>query len=85
MKQLKTTMYLFLKKLFSHDGEVSSKRVVGFGAFLLIVEAVQFELFMTRTMAEHIFYGLILLVGTCFGLNTLIDIKKKNSDSDLPE
>ncbi len=69
----------FLKKLFAPEGEVSSKRVVGFGAFLLIVETVQFELFGVKTVSEFIFYGLIGLVVSCFGLNAIIDMKKNTN------
>lgn len=70
----------FFKKLFAPDGEVSSKRVVGFGAFLLIAEAVQFALFGGKTIAEFMFYGLIGLIVSCFGLNAVIDMKKNNTN-----
>jgi uncharacterized membrane protein YuzA (DUF378 family) len=73
----------FLKKLFSKDDEVSSKRVVGVIAFLLVVEAVQVELFGAKTMVDYMFYGLIGLIAACFGLNAIIDIKKKNEPNDV--
>lgn len=67
----------FLKKLFSADGEISSKRVVGFLAFMLIFEIVQYYLFKLNSIPEFMFWGIITLVGACFGLNALIDMKKK--------
>lgn len=81
MKQIKATAHSFLKKLFSDDGEISSKRVVGFGAFLLVVEIVQFAIF-GKNVQEFIFFGLLSLIGACFGLNALIDISKNKTKKD---
>lgn len=72
----------FFKKLFSDNGEVSSKRVVGFLTFLLIAETVNAVLWWNRSIPEFIFYGLVILVAACFGLNTIIDVfSKKGGDN----
>lgn len=66
----------FLKKLFSDSGEVGSKRVVGFGAFALIATTVIVQLAGGTIVKEFLFWGLLLLVAACFGLNAIIDIFK---------
>ncbi len=73
----------FLKKLFSDEGSVSSKRVVGIGAFCLITAAVIVNLCGGATIAQFIFWGLVSLIGACFGLNTLINMKSIDSKSNV--
>lgn len=73
------TILIFFKNLFSSNGEVSSKRVVGFGSFLLICEIVQSALFLNKTISDFIFWGLITLITACFGLNVINNYTKKDN------
>jgi len=73
----------FFKKLFSSDGEISSKRVIGFAAFVLIAESINAAMWLGKSTPDFMFNGLIILVGTCFGLNAAIDIFKKKDDGKV--
>lgn len=75
----------FLKKLFSSSGDVGSKRVVGFGAFMLIAACVIVNLCGGTIVAQFIFWGLLLLVAACFGLNALIEIFAMKSKTNLAQ
>ncbi len=68
--------------MFAEDGNISSKRVVGFGAFLLVAICVICALFKApRLVPEFMWTGLLLLIATCFGLNTFLQSKAMNVKS----
>lgn len=71
----------FFKKMLSDHNSVSSKRVVGFGSFLLIIACTIVNLCGGTIVAQFIFLGLITLICACFGLNTYIQSKQLS----LPE
>lgn len=93
MKKFGNHLFNFIKGLFSPTSDVSSKRVVGFGSFMVLVVAVPVYYFFKIALPEFMWYGFIGLVIACFGLNTFIshaaikgkaqvasDIAKENPD-----
>ena len=83
MDQFFTKISEFFKKMLSEDGGVSSKRVVGFGSFVLIAAAVIVNLCGGTIIATFIFEGLIILIMACFGMNTYLSGKALAAKSDV--
>lgn len=77
------TIKNFFKGLFDATGSVSSKRVVGFGAFLLVAAAVTVALSKGPILPEFMWYGILGLIATCFGLNTFLSSKSMNIKSGV--
>lgn len=73
----------FFKNLLSANGKVSSKRVVGFGSFLLFAAEVIVHLATHIAIQEEVLWATVALVAACFGLNTMIDIKAMSSKSQV--
>ena len=69
------TIKNFFKKLFSDSSEVSSKRVIAFGAFLLISAMVIVSLSGGVIIPEFIFFGVVALLLTVLGYNTFLTSK----------
>lgn len=101
MNKNKTWIYIrtqinnFFKKLYGNDSEISSKRVVGFHAFLLLAVIIIVQLCTGPVLVgttlvaagpvvpEFMFYGLIALIAGCFGLNTIESIKALQAKTDV--
>lgn len=77
------TIKNFFKGLFDSEGHVSSKRVVGFGAFLLIAAIIIVALAKGVIIPEFMWYGLLGLIATCFGLNTFLSNKSMDIKSQV--
>jgi hypothetical protein len=65
----------FFKKMLSDDSSVSSKRVVGFGSFLLLVAIHAVHLATKQAIQVDLIYADVAIIGACFGMNTLISLK----------
>lgn len=74
-KQLEMHSISFFKKMFKANGGVSSKRVVGFSAFILVVAAWAVALFGGPLVPEYYYFGVILLITGCFALNSAVSAK----------
>lgn len=74
-KQFEMHSISFFKKMFKANGGVSSKRVVGFSAFILIVAAWSVALFGGPLVPEYYYFGVILLITGCFALNSAVSAK----------
>jgi hypothetical protein len=74
----------FLKSLLGDgDGNVSSKRVVGFGSFLLFIAFGIYHMITRFNVQGELVWATIALITGCFALNTAIDIKAITSKSDV--
>lgn len=73
-------MKRFFKKLFSAGDEVSSKRFIGFIAFLLIVFSFVLSLFKEVFVPEYIFEGMLFIVLGAFLGGTIEKFSKKKYD-----
>lgn len=65
----------FLTSMLSDDSKVSSKRVVGFGTWLLFVAVVIVYLTNYLVIQSEILYAIVTIICGCFGLNAIIDAK----------
>ncbi len=74
----------FFNSMLSDDSKVSSKRVVGFGTWLLFVSVVVVHLVTKMIIQGEILYAMEILIVGCFGLNALVDYKafSKNKAKD---
>lgn len=62
--------------------DISSKRVVGFVAFLVMIGMAILNVTKLVTPAQFIFDGFLWLVLGCFGLNAIVDaVKATKSNS----
>ncbi len=66
----------FLKCMLGDCPDVSSKRVVGFVAFIVMIIMAILNVTKLVTPAQFIFDGFFWLVLGCFGLNALVDAVK---------
>lgn len=77
----------FFKKMLSNDDSISSKRVVGFGAFVMTAIAWIVALCKGPIVPEFYWWGFLGLICTCFGLNAMVAMKgmsvKSNVASDV--
>lgn len=65
----------FFSSMLSDDSKVSSKRVVGFGTWLLLVGVVIVHLITKMIVQGELIYALEIIIIGCFGLNAMIDAK----------
>lgn len=72
-------MMQFIKKMFSEDKEVSSKRVAGM--FSLLNGVVLAYLSIKFDIKEWIFNGLLTFSGVALGLTTITQIFEKKPDA----
>lgn len=70
-------MKTFFKKLFSGGDEVSSKRFIGFIAFILIVLSFVVSLFQEVFLPEYIFEGMLFIVLGAFLGGTIEKFSRK--------
>lgn len=80
---IRTQINTFFKKLYGNDSELSSKRVVGFNAFLLLASTVIVVMCGGPAVPQFMFYGIIVLISACFGLNTMESLKALSSKTDV--
>ena len=85
-KQFEMHSISFFQKMFKSNGGVSSKRVVGFSSFILIVVSWMVALFGGPLLPEYYYFGVIGIIIGCFGLNsavsaTYLKTHKDNSDT----
>lgn len=73
----------FFYGVFSAEGGLSSKRVVGFICALLIVEMVQAQLWAGKTVDSELLYVVTGLIATCFGMNTFLHSKSISAKTDV--
>ena len=66
-------------------GEISSKRVITFVAFLCVVLAFLVNVFMEVPLEEHIFDGMLYLVMSGMGLSAFEKFSPKHAHSDMPK
>ena len=94
LNKLKTNINTWFGKLYGDDSKISSKRVVGFNAFLALIVIVIVQLCTAPVMVagvlvlmpvvpEFMFWGLLTLIGGCFGLNTMENIKALQAKTDV--
>ena len=69
-------MSFFSRLVNPNDGTVSSKTVVGLLAFVLVAAYAIKDIIFGAVVNDTIFFGVIGIIGACFGLNTLISNKK---------
>jgi len=69
--------------MFAAKGSLSSKRIVGFGCFILIAEMVQATLWANRPIPSELLYTLAGVMLTCFGMNAAIDMQALKTKSDV--
>lgn len=93
--KFRATVNLWFAKLYGDDSKISSKRVVGFNAFLLLIVIVIVQLctgpvIVAGTVVaagsvvpEFMFWGIITLIASCFGLNTIESIKALQAKTDV--
>lgn len=74
-KQFEMHSISFLKKMLKANGGVSSKRVVGFGSFLLVVASWVVALAGGPLVPEYYYIGIIVLITGCFALNSAVSSK----------
>lgn len=83
MKKAIDTIIAFLKKLFSNSSDVGSKRVVGFGSFLLFAAMVIVHLCTKQTIQGELIIAVVAIISACFGLNAMISMKQLAAKSDV--
>lgn len=66
-------------------GEISSKRVITFTAFLCVVVAFLVNVFMEVPLEEHIFDGMLYLVMSGMGLSAFEKFSPKHAHGDKEE
>jgi hypothetical protein len=86
LKSLEMHSISFLKKMFKANGGVSSKRVVGFSSFILVMVSWIVAFFGGPLLPEYYYFGVIGIILGCFGLNsavsaTYLKTHKNNSDT----
>lgn len=60
------------------QGDISSKRVITFTAFILCCVAFLANVFCGLLLQEHVFEGMLYLVGAGLGFTTLEQFSSKN-------
>lgn len=77
----------FFRSMLSDGSDVSSKRVVGFGTWLLFAAMVIDYLITYKVIQSELIYAAVGLVTACFGLNAWVDTKAfgKNKVKDNAE
>lgn len=73
----------FIGKLLGTSDEISSKRVVGVVAFLVVVITAFVDLFTDYLMSPYIFDGLMYIVLGCFFFNVLETYSKRTPSSTV--
>jgi hypothetical protein len=73
----------FLKAMLTKSEDVSSRRVVGLLAFVVILIITFVDLFSAFTITGFIFDGLMWILLGCFGLTTVSDFKSMSVKSDV--
>lgn len=71
-KQFEMHSISFFKKMFRANGGVSSKRVVGFSSFILVVISWLVALLGGPLLPEYYYFGVIGIIIGCFGLNSAV-------------
>lgn len=80
------TVKHYIKCMLSDCPDVSSKRVVGFGAFLVMVVMAILNVTKAAAPSDFVFNGFLILVLGCFGLNTAVDfIKVKQTGTTITQ
>lgn len=70
----------FFKNLFEGAG---SKRIVGFGCFLLLASQVIVNEASGHLIQEALIWANVGVIGACFGFNALIDMKAIGAKSQV--
>ena len=73
----------FLKGVFKSNGGYSSKRVVGFGCFLVIVEIGVANIWFNKIIDYEYLYTVAALLTACFGMNTILTNKAIDTKSTV--
>ena len=66
----------FIKCMLGDCPDISSKRVVGFTAFIVMILMALFNVLKLITPAEFMFNASLSLVLGCFGFNAVVDAVK---------
>ena len=69
--------------MLSDDSSVSSKRVVGFGSFLLFASMVITHLCTKQTIQGELIIATVAIISACFGLNAMLSYKALSTKSDV--
>ena len=86
-KQFEMHSISFFKKMFKANGGVSSKRVVGFSSFILIVLSWVVALLGGPLLPEYYYFGVIGIIIGCFGLNSAVSatyLKTQKEEAEQP-
>ena len=75
----------FIKSLFKPDGEISSKRVVTFLAFLLVAIGFIANLFWDFTIEEYIYSSIMYIVIAGLGIVGAEQFAPKGDKKDKKE
>lgn len=73
----------FLYDMLTEQGKISSKRVVGFGCFLLITEVLQAVIWAGKETPSELLYVLAGLLTACFGMNAILSAKAITTKSTV--